>query len=148
MTALRRRTLIAAAPAWLIVARPARATPEAMEAAIRRFTGGVAPKTGRVSIDIAPLVENGNTVPVKLAVESPMTERDHVLALAVFTPKNPLPDVAQFRLGPRAGRAVVATRMRLATSQTVVVVAQLSDQSFWQASVDVEVTLAACVEGS
>lgn len=143
---LRRRTFIAA-PA-LVVVRPALATPEAMAEAIRRFTGGATAQPGRITIDIAPLVENGNTVPVTLRVESPMTAAQHVAAIALFTSRNPQPDVAIFRLGPRAGRAVVSTRMRLATSQTVVALAQHSDGSFSQASVAVEVTLAACVEGS
>jgi sulfur-oxidizing protein SoxY len=143
---MRRRSVLAAP--LLIALRPASATPEAMEAAIQRFTGGAPVKTGRVALDIAPLVENGNAVPVKLSVDSPMTAASHVSAIALFTPRNPQPDVAIFRLGPRAGRAVVSTRMRLATSQTVVAMAQLSDGSFWQTTVDVEVTLAACVEGS
>jgi sulfur-oxidizing protein SoxY len=146
----RRRVVAAAAAAPLaaLVVRPAAATPEAMRAAIAAFTGGAPVAEGRVAIDIAPLVENGNTVPVKVSVASPMTEADHVQAIALFTPRNPEPAVAVFRLGPRAGRAVVATRMRLATSQAVVAVARLSDGSHRQAAVEVEVTLAACVEGS
>ena len=143
---LRRRALLAA-PA-LVIVRPVLATPEAMEAAIRRFTGGAPVGAGRVAIDIAPLVENGNTVPVTVGVESPMTAAQHVSAIALFTSRNPQPDVAVFRLGPRSGRAVVSTRMRLATSQTVVAVAELSDGSHWQTNVAVEVTLAACIEGS
>lgn len=143
---LRRRTLLGAAA--LVVVRPALATPEAMEAAIRRFTGGAPVGAGRVAIDIAPLVENGNAVPVTLSVNGPMTTASHVSAIALFTERNPQPDVAIFRLGPRSGRAVVSTRMRLATSQAVVALAQLSDGSFWQTGISVEVTLAACVEGS
>jgi sulfur-oxidizing protein SoxY len=143
---MKRRSLLAASLA--IACRPARATPEAMAEAIRRFTGGVATRPGRVQLDIAPLVENGNAVPVKLSVDSPMTPSQHVSAIALFTPRNPQPDVAIFRLGPRAGQAIVATRMRLATSQTIVAIAQLNDGSFWQTDVAVEVTLAACVEGS
>ncbi|MFM2065177.1 MAG: hypothetical protein RLZZ584_86 [Pseudomonadota bacterium] len=102
---------------------------------------------GRVEIDIAELIDNGNAVPVTLAVPaSPMTAADHVVALALFAERNPLPDVVSFQLGPRAGRAEVATRIRLATSQQLVAVARLSDGSFWQRSVKVIVTLAACVE--
>lgn len=76
-----------------------------------------------------------------------MTAADHVRAIALFTPRNPQPDVAVFHFTPRSGRARVATRMRLATSQTLVAVARLSDGSCWQSTVDVVVTLAACVEG-
>src|SRR5436309_2305821 len=102
---------------------------------------------GRVKLDVPPLVENGNTVPLAVSAESPMTEADHVKAIHVFTEKNPQPDVVSFRFGPRAGRARAATRVRLADTQTVVAIAELSDGSFWSARADVVVTLAACLEG-
>lgn len=129
-----------------LVLRPAAATPEALQAAVQAFSGGRAPQTGRVTLEIAPLVDNGNAVPVRVAVESPMSEADHVQRIALYTERNPQPDVAVFQLGPRNGRAVVATRMRLATSQTVTALALMSDGSVWQQQVDVIVTLAACIE--
>ena len=129
-----------------VLVRPARAAPEAMRAAIDAFTGGAPLGSGRVGLEIAPLVENGNTVPVTVRVDSAMTEADHVRRIALFTERNPEPGVAVFHLGPRSGRAEVATRMRLATSQTVLAVAQMNDGSCWQAAADVIVTLAACVE--
>jgi sulfur-oxidizing protein SoxY len=92
-------------------------------------------------------VENGNTVPFVLSVDNPMSAADHVQAIAVFNSGNPQPQVAVFRLGPRAGKAVVNARMRLATSQKLTAVARLSDGSHWSKTVDVVVTLAACVEG-
>ena len=144
-----RRQLLALLPgAGLLVlaVRPARATPAAMEQAIRDFVGEAHVRPGRVSLDLPPLVENGNAVPLNVTVESPMTPADHVKAIAVFNEKNPQPHVAVFRLGPRAGRASVSTRIRLADSQKVTAVAQLSDGSFWSDSADVIVTLAACVE--
>jgi sulfur-oxidizing protein SoxY len=125
--------------------RTATATPEAMQAAIATFTGGAAVREGRVKLEISPLVENGNTVPVTVSV--PGVEAAAVRRLALFTERNPQPEVAVFTLGPLAGRAQVATRLRLATSQTVVALAQLADGSVWQTGVDVVVTLAACVEG-
>ena len=140
---LDRRTLLIAA---VLPALPARATPEAMAGAIRAFVGGAPLRDGRVTLDIAELVENGNTVPVGLSVQSPMTLEDHVQRLALFTERNPQPEVAVFHLSPRSGRARVDTRMRLATSQRVVAVAVLSDGTCWQQAVDVIVTLAACVE--
>lgn len=146
----RRRDLIraaAAAGAALLVARPAQATPEAMREAVAAFTGGVAPRPGRVGLELAELVENGNAVPVTVNVQSPMTEADHVRRIALFTERNPDPGVAVFHLSPRNGRAAVSTRMRLATSQQVVALAVMSDGSCWQAAMDVVVTLAACVEG-
>jgi sulfur-oxidizing protein SoxY len=132
-----------------LLLRPAQATPEAMRTAIAAFIGGAPLRDGRpglVTLDIAPLVENGNTVPVTVRVASPMTEADHVRRIALFTELNPEPGVAVFHLGPWSGRAEVATRMRLATSQTVVAVVQTSDGSCWRAAVEVIVTLAACVE--
>jgi len=146
---LRRRTLIgtALAGAALLVVRPASATPESLRDAVAAFTGGAVPRAGRVKLEIAELVENGNTVPVTVSVQSPMTEADHVRRIALFTERNPDPNVAVFHLSPRNGRAVVATRMRLATSQQVLALAQMSDGSCWQAAMEVVVTLAACVEG-
>lgn len=124
-----------------------RAQSDELMTAVRSFTGGVTPQTGKVTLDIAPLVDNGNTVPMAVSVDSPMTAMDHVTAIAVFNERNPQREVARFALGPRAGRARVATRIRLATSQKLVAVARLSDGSFWQQQVDVVVTLAACIEG-
>lgn len=112
------------------------------------LTGGVTPRQGRVRLELAPLVENGNVVPVTLSVDSPMSPAEHVRRLALITQRNPQPEVAVFTLGPASGRAQVATRMRLATSQTVWALAELSDGSWWQTGAEVMVTLAACVEGS
>jgi sulfur-oxidizing protein SoxY len=130
-----------------VVAVPARATPEALAAALKAFAGNAPLREGRMAIDIAPLVENGNTVPVSVSVQSPMTAADHVRRIALFTERNPLPEVVVFHLGPHNGRATAATRMRLATSQKIVAVAELSDGSYWQSGVEVIVTLAACIEG-
>jgi sulfur-oxidizing protein SoxY len=127
--------------------RPARAAaPASMEAAIREFVGEAAAREGRVKLDIPPLVENGNSVTLTVAAESPMTAADHVKKIAVFNEKNPQANVAVFTLSPRSGKAQVQTRIRLATSQKLVAVAQMSDGSFWQDSADVIVTLAACLE--
>ena len=141
------RRLLLAAPALLLLPATARATPQAMAEAVRGFTNGAEVRTGRVVMDISPLVENGNTVPLSVLVDSPMTEADHVRAIAVFNERNPQPHVITVRLGPRAGRALLATHIRLATSQTLLAVAELSDGSFWSDTAQVVVTLAACVEG-
>jgi sulfur-oxidizing protein SoxY len=127
--------------------RPASAATETMQEAIRGFTGGVAPQPGRVTIDIPPLVENGNAVPLTVEAESPMTEADHIRAIGIFNERNPQPHVLTAVLGPWSGAARIATRIRLATSQRLVAVAALSDGSFRFAEAQVVVTLAACVEG-
>jgi sulfur-oxidizing protein SoxY len=118
------------------------------EAAVRDFTGGAAPRDGRVRLDVAPLVENGNTVPLTVSAESPMTAADHVSAIAVFNTRNPQRDVAIFHFTPRSGSATVSTRIRLATSQTLVAVARMSDGSYWTTQTSVIVTLAGCIEES
>ena len=150
MTAMMtRRTLLGAATGGvagsLLMIRPARAADD-LAAAIQAFTNGAPLQRGRVKLDIAPLVENGNTVPMTVHVTSPMTPADHVLAITVLNEKNPQRDVIACRLGPRAGRADISTRIRLATSQQLVAIAQMSDGSFWSDSADVIVTLAACIE--
>ncbi len=141
-----RRKLLAAGIA-LAVARPAFATPAEMAAAISAFTSGAAPRAGRIKLDVAALVDNGNAVPISVSVESPMTVADHVTTIAIFNERNPQTDVVKFILGPRAGKALVSTRIRMATSQKLTAVARMSDGSFWSGSADVIVTLAACVEG-
>ena len=130
----------------IAVVTPARATPASMESAIRKVVGAATVGAGRVKLALPPLVENGNTVPLSVSVESAMTEADHVRAIHVFTEKNPQPDVASFYLGPRAGRATVATRIRLADTQTVIAISEMSDGSFWSDRANVVVTLAACLE--
>jgi sulfur-oxidizing protein SoxY len=135
-----------AAFAPLVTIRPLEATPAMLSAAIRNVVGEAPIRTGKVKLDIPPLVENGNTVPMAVSVESPMTASEFVKSIHVFNEKNPQPNVGNFYLGPYSGRAQVATRIRLADSQKVVAIARLSDDSFWQASADVIVTLAACTE--
>lgn len=129
-----------------LLLRPAVATPQAMRAALAEFTGGAPLRDGKITLEIAVLIENGNTVPVSVRVASPMSVANHVRRIAILTDRNPEPGVAVFHLGPRSGRAEVATRMRLATSQTVLAVAQMNDGSCWQAALEVIVTMPACGE--
>ncbi len=142
-----RRAFLAAAGAAAVAAPAAlQATPAAVDEAIAALTGGAAVRRGRVKLDVPALIENGNSVVLGVAVESPMTEADHVRAIHVFAPLNPLPNMISVYLGPRAGRARFTTRVRVANSQTLKALAQLSDGSFWSDEVDVVVTLAACAE--
>jgi sulfur-oxidizing protein SoxY len=129
-----------------ISVRPAEATPEMMATAIRAVTGGAPVQAGRVKLDIPPLVENGNSVPMMVSVTSPMTSSDYVKSIHVFNEKNPQPNLGNFYLGPRAGRAQISTRVRMADSQKITAIARLSDGSFWSVTADVVVTLAACTE--
>ncbi len=146
--ATRREVLAAGAGTALalVMPVPVACASEQMQAAIHEFAGTGRIESGGVKLDVPPLVENGNSVAVTVTVDSPMTEAAHVRRIALFNEKNPQPDVAIFHLGPRAGRAEVATRIRLATTQQVLAVAEMSDGSFRSAAADVVVTLAACVE--
>ena len=139
-----RRTFLAIA--GIVASGNLRATPAAMDEAIRKVTGGAQVRKGRIKLDVPPLIENGNSVVLSVTVESPMTPADHVKAIHVFAPENPLPGMLSAYLGPRSGRARITTRVRVADSQTLVAIAQLSDGSFWSDSVSVVVTLAACTE--
>ena len=149
MSAQRRAVLLASLGGALGVRPAAAALPDALQVAVRAFTGGAALRSGpgRVVLEIETLVDNGNVVPVRVSVQSPMTAAEHVRRIALFTERNPQPEVLVFHLGPRSGRAAVATRIRLATSQQVLAVAELSDGTCWQHAVEVVVTLAACIEG-
>jgi len=148
--ATRRRFLAVAGGVALapLLIRSARAAPDTMAAAIREVVGEAPVREGKITLELPPLVENGNAVPMTVTVESPMTAADHVKRIHVFNEKNPQPYIATFHLGPRAGKAKVSTRVRLADSQKVVAIAELSDGSFWSASADMIVTLAACLEES
>lgn len=153
MNALRstgRRLLLQAGAAAVaqVIVRPAQAQDAAALAeAVAQFAGGQPVRPGRVKLEIASLVDNGNVVPMRVRVDSPMTAADHVTEIAVYNEKNPQRDVLRTALGPRSGKADVATRIRLATSQKLVALARMNDGSVWSDTVDVVVMLAACIEG-
>lgn len=130
----------------IVTLRRLEATPATLNSAIRNVVGEAQVQAGKVKIDIPPLVENGNTVPMTISVASPMTESDYVKSIHIFNEKNPLPNIGNFYIGPWAGRAQISTRIRLADSQKVVAIARLADDTFWSASANVIVTLAACTE--
>ena len=143
----RRWVLVAVAGVGLTSFAPkAGATVAGMGEAIREVIGEGTLDRGKVKLELPSIVENGNTVPLTVSVDSPMTEADHVESIHIFNQKNPQPYIAAFHLGPRAGKAQVSTRIRLADSQRVVAIARLNDGSFWSDSADVIVTLAACTE--
>lgn len=119
---------------------------QAFDEAIRKVVGAAPVNEGKVKLDVPPLIDNGNAVPLSVEVESPMTEADHVKTVHIFTERNPQPNVLTAHLGPRAGKARVATRARIADTGAVMAIAQMSDGSFWSHSVKVIVTLSACLE--
>jgi sulfur-oxidizing protein SoxY len=143
---LTRRVLLAV-PGALLLPAPTRADQQRLAAALRDFTGGQPTREGRVRLDVSPLVETGNAVPISISVETTMTAADNVRRIGVFNERNPQPNVITAQFGPRSGRAFLATHIRLATSQALVAVAEMNDGSFWSQRVEVIVTLAACIEG-
>ena len=132
--------LTAAAPT------PSLAVPGQMEAAIRKVIGNAKVQKGKVTLDLPPLVENGNSVPMSVTVASPMTTENRVKAIHVFNEKNPQANVISTQISPRAGKAAISTRIRLAGTQKLMAIAELSDGSYWSDTADVVVTLAACLE--
>jgi sulfur-oxidizing protein SoxY len=142
----RRTFLMGAAVVTLLPFEAARATPEALAQVIKEVIGNAPLREGKVKIDVPPLIENGNTVPLTVSVDSPMSDADYVKTIHLFNEKNPQPHVFSATLGPRNGRARIGARIKLADTQKIVAVAETSDGSFWTASAEVIVTIAACIE--
>jgi sulfur-oxidizing protein SoxY len=136
----------AAAMAATGLPRPAQATPDALAATLKTILGSKTASVGRIRLDIPELAENGNSVPLTITVESPMTATDHVKMIYILSPENPLPDVTRFHLGPRSGKAKVSTSVRLATTQRLMVLAVMADGSAWTTDKDVIVTMSACID--
>ena len=146
MSTSRRSFIVALGSVSIVPWLNAQATPSEAVEAIKKIVGQADPRVGRVTLEIAPLVENGNLVPMTVSVESPMTATDFVKAIHIISEKNPLPNIVSFNFGARAGRAQVSTRIRLLTSQRLWAIAEMSDGTFWQGHADTVVTLAACTE--
>lgn len=123
-----------------------RAAPQDMRNALRAAFGDRDIKKGKVKLALPALAENGNSVRLTVSVDSPMTADDHVQFIQLFSPENPLPDIARFELTPASGRAEVETRIRLSAEQDVLAVAGLSDGSLWSGSAHIVVTEAACID--
>ncbi len=124
------------APAW--------ATAEMVEARLKEFTGGKAPTAGKITLTAPEIAENGNTVPISVEVDSPMTDQDHVAAVMILAEGNPNPAVATFNFTPMSGSAGASTRMRLAKTQNVIAVAKMSDGSIFMDKKLVKVTIGGC----
>jgi sulfur-oxidizing protein SoxY len=141
-----RRQVIVASTLMLLSVRPARALDAPLQQAIRAWAGSATPREGRVTLTVAELIDNGNLVPLNVRVVSPMTPADHVQEVMLLNERNPGRELARFQLSSTNGRADVSTRVRLATSQHLVALARMSDGSVWQHTIEVVVTLAACIE--
>jgi sulfur-oxidizing protein SoxY len=149
--AIARRTVLKAAGIGLLaagglvtLAAPASASPEAVQKLMAEVTGGKTPAEGKIKIDMPQIAENGNAVPVTISVESPMTDKDYVKAVHIIAEGNPDPSVASFTFTPAAGKAQVATRMRLARTQNVVAIALMGDGTLYTVKTEVKVTIGGC----
>ncbi|HVG51317.1 MAG TPA: thiosulfate oxidation carrier protein SoxY [Xanthobacteraceae bacterium] len=136
----------AAATAFLTVADyiPALATPAESDAEIAKFTGGKALEKGKITIDLPEIAENGNTVPLSVTVDSPMSAQSYVSDMLVVADGNPRPGVATFHFTPLSGSATAATRIRLSSTQNIIVVAKTSDGKFISDRKQVKVTIGGC----
>ncbi|MCE7506271.1 SoxY-related AACIE arm protein [Polynucleobacter sp. IMCC30063] len=143
----RRKLLKALGIVGLIPVQQAHATPEEASAAINSIIGANTAKEGRVQLELASLIENGNLVVIKIRVDSPMTANDYVKAIHLVAGKNPLPNIISAYFTPLSGTANFTTRIRLADTQRVWAIAQMSDGSFYQTYADTLVTSSACSEG-
>lgn len=148
MTITRRQALALGAGAAVLTAaglpRLAFADDAKVQAAIDAFSGGTAPETGTVSLTAPEIAENGNTVPIGVSVDSPMTEADHVTAVILLAAGNPQPGVATFHFSPMSGAAEATTRMRLAKTQDVIALAKTSTGKVYMDRKSVKVTIGGC----
>jgi sulfur-oxidizing protein SoxY len=144
----RRQTLALGAGAMSVAVlggsiNPAQAKNDADEA-IKKFTGGKTPVQGKVKLDLPEIAENGNTVPMTVTVESPMTEQSHVTEVLIVADENPRSGVVTFHFSPASGVAEANTRIRLAATQDVIAVAKMNDGSVFMTSKQVKVTIGGC----
>jgi len=145
---VKRRDFLAGAAGALALPGTALAQVDPLDALVRAFANGAAVRKGKVTLVLPQLADNGNSVPIRITVDSPMTAADHVKSIHLYSERNPVPNMANFYLGPRAGKAEINSRVRLAGSQRVTAVAKLSDGSFWYDAAPIVVTLSACLDES
>lgn len=138
------RTAGIAAVAAVIAPRLAFASPADVAAEIKKLYGDKKMASGRIKLDVPQIAENGLVVPINVEVESPMTAANYVKSVHVFAEKNPLPGVVSYKFTPEAGKAAASTRMRLAETQDIVVVAEMSNGELFTTKSEVKVTIGGC----
>ena len=147
-TGLDRRGFVGAGIAMIttmaLFGKEAKAGLPEVEAAMNEILGGKTAEEGRISLSLPEIAENGNTVPLTVEVESPMTNDDYVKAVHLFADGNPVPTVAKMNFTPRSGEAIASTRIRLAKTQKIHALAEMSDGSFFTATREVKVTIGGC----
>jgi sulfur-oxidizing protein SoxY len=144
MLSRRQFSLAAAAAAALPLQALAQEQSQPWEQAVRSILGDAKPTDAKLSFDMPEIAENGNTVPFTVKIDSPMTDKDYVKAIHIISSGNPQPGVASFHFTPQSGRAMVSSRMRLARTQDVIAIAELSDNKFLMSKRTVKVTIGGC----
>ena len=134
----------AAAAASSAAPGPAFAAKNDADELIKKFTGGKTAAEGRVRLDLPEIAENGNTVPMTVSVESPMTEQSYVSDVLIVAEGNPRGGIATFHFSPASGVAEVNTRIRLAETQNVIAIAKMNDGTVFKTSKQVKVTIGGC----
>jgi sulfur-oxidizing protein SoxY len=134
----------ASAALYLTVTDAAFATPAEAEDEIAKFAGGKEPGEGKITIDLPEIAENGNTIPLNITVDVPITAESYVSDVLVVADGNPNPAIAKFHFSPLSGRAVAGTRIRLAGTENVIVVAKTSDGRLYTDRKQVKVTIGGC----
>jgi sulfur-oxidizing protein SoxY len=145
--ATRRETLALAAMASLaafLAPKFANADEQAVAGEIKKLYGDKKFDGGRIKLDVPEIAENGLVVPVNVEVESPMTEQDYVKAVHIFADGNPAPDVVTYRFTPASGKAAASTRARLAQTENIVCIVEMSDGKLYMAKANVKVTIGGC----
>lgn len=149
-SALDRRTFILGSAAtaallpFLCRDAAAQAASQPWEDAVKQILGDAKPIDGRLTFELPEIAENGNTVPFTVTVESPMSAQDYVKAVHLISTGNPQPGIATFRFTPASGRAAASSRLRLAKTQDVIGIAELSDGKFLMSKRSVKVTIGGC----
>jgi sulfur-oxidizing protein SoxY len=137
-------TIALASVAGPLATGPALATPDSVAAEIKKLYGDKALASGKVKLDLPSIAENGLVVPLNFEVESPMTEKDYVKAVHFYADGNPNPQVADFYFTPMSPKAAGQIRIRLAQTQNIVAVAEMSDGKLYTARQEVKVTIGGC----
>ena len=143
LSAPTRRAALAALAAGL-APRMAIADADAVAKELKKLFGEKLFADGRIKLDIPEIAENGFVVPVTVDVASPMTQTDFVKTVHIFAEGNPLPGVVSYRFSPACGKASASTRMRLAQTQTILCIAEMSDGTLYSAKAQVKVTVGGC----
>ncbi len=143
----RRQTLVGLGATFLLVVAaplPAFAADADTADAIKQQFGDTVPMDGKITLKLPALAETGNSVPITVTVDSPMTDTDRVARVVIFANRNPRPLIASMIFGPKAGKPVFSTTMRLSGTQDVIAIAEMADKSLWKTQTRVTVTVGAC----